>query len=253
MLPEEAKTFAEGFLSSYVPLADGTADVGFAAPFTTISAVRESFSSQKGILVGAQNVHWLENAAHTGEISVSMLKDQGVDFAIVGHSERRQFYGENDADVAKRAKAAIAGGLKAVVCIGETQQEFEAKATAEVVATQLKGSTAGISANETNNLVIAYEPVWAIGTGLAATPQIAAEVHDQIRSLLEELFGVDAGRTIPILYGGSTKPDNVEELLQQKNINGALVGGASLKPEVFAELVKNGRKGNCQCCCHQCC
>lgn len=241
MMPEEVKAFAAEFLSEYTPASDGVADVGFAPPFTSLAVTLECFAGTPGIRIGAQNVHWRDSGAHTGEVSVPMLKELGVDFVIVGHSERRQYYGESDDHVALRAKAAITQSLTAVVCIGETREEFEAGKTADVVDTQIKGSLNGLTPEDTENLVIAYEPVWAIGTGLAATPEIASGVHDQIRKKLCGLFGDTQGSSIPILYGGSTKPDNVGPLLANREINGALVGGASLKPDMFNQLIKNGR------------
>jgi triosephosphate isomerase (TIM) len=241
MLCSEAAAFAEQFMGLYRPLPGGGADTGFAPAYTAIAALRDAFRKAPSILIGSQSAHWLDSGAHTGEVSLLMLKEQGVGFVIVGHSERRQFYGENDADVAKRAKAVISHGLTAVVCVGETKDEFEAGKTSLVVDTQLKGSLAGLTLAECPRLVIAYEPVWAIGTGLAATPQIAAQVHNEIRGKLCATFGQDAGAKIPILYGGSTSPKNIAELVVQENIDGALVGGSSLKPDVFWELVKNGR------------
>ncbi len=239
MLKSELAAFAEEFLKLYTPAAK--ADAGFAPPYTLCGAAAESFKRAPGILVGAQNAHWLASGAHTGEVSVPMLQEQGVQFVIVGHSERRQFYGETDASVAKRAKAVIAAGLTAVVCIGETKSQFEAGETSKVVSTQLKGSLDGITPEDCSKLVIAYEPVWAIGTGLAATPDIASAVHDEIRVLLASLYGANIAGAIPILYGGSTTPANIAELVSRKNIDGALVGGSSLKPGVFWDLVKNGR------------
>lgn len=240
--PAEVRTFAEQFLRGFTPSASGIPDAGFAAPFTSLSALRDCFKRGSGILVGAQNAHWLDNGAHTGEISPPMLKDVGMDFVIIGHSERRQFYGENDKHVSLRAKATIKHGLKAVVCVGETQEQFEANITRQVVESQVRGSLEGLTRDDTFGLIIAYEPVWAIGTGLAATPEIAAKVHTEIRVLLRSLFGKEAGETIPILYGGSTTADNVAALMAGADINGALVGGASLKPDGFNQLIENGRK-----------
>ena len=237
----EVHKFAAEFCKIFVPSNNGIADAGFAPAYTSIAAAVEAFRSCPQILIGAQNAHWLASGAHTGEVSLAMLKEIGTSFVILGHSERRQFYGETSEVVAKRAKAVIAAGLTAVVCIGETKEQFESGITKQVVETQLKCSLAGIDASECSKLVIAYEPVWAIGTGLAATPEIAANVHNQIRSLLTSTFGSDAAGSLQILYGGSTTPANITELMAQENINGALVGGASLKPDVFWQLIENGR------------
>lgn len=235
----EAREFCQMFREIFEPLPNGTIDAGIAPTITSAETLRDALDGQAGVFLGAQNVHWLDSGAHTGEVSAKMLADIGLNFAIVGHSERRQFYGETNEAVSKRAQAAIAEDLWAIVCIGETHEEFEAGRTAEVVKTQLLESIAGIESSE--RLIIAYEPVWAIGTGLAATPEIAAGVHNQIRELLVEKFGADAGSKISILYGGSTKPGNIAELITQDNINGALIGGASLEAESFCELIKNAR------------
>ena len=213
--------------------------VGIAPTFASISTVRGALPDSR-VLVGAQNVHWLESGAHTGELSADMIKEAGASFAIIGHSERRQFYGETDAGVAKRTKAAISKGLTAIVCIGESLSEFDAGRTQEVVETQFKGSLEGITVEDAAKLVIAYEPVWAIGTGKAATPQIAADVHSFIRSLLVSKYGSEVGDGVILQYGGSTSPENIAELVKQPNIQGALIGGASLKPASFYGLIKNG-------------
>jgi triosephosphate isomerase len=241
ILPAEAKEFAKNFTTQITPNAD-YADIGFAAPYTTLSALVEGFKGAKGILTGAQNCHWEDNGAFTGEVSAKMLKDVGVNFVIIGHSERRQYFGETDETVAKRSVKAINEGLIAVVCVGETKDEYEAGKTKEVVSGQLKRSLAGITTEMTKSLILAYEPVWAIGTGLTATPEIAQSVHESIRSELAALYNADIAKTIPIVYGGSAKADNIASLVAQPDINGGLVGGASLKPDAFAQLVKEGRK-----------
>ena len=233
--PQEAAVFCEEFLRLYRPT--DSAVVGFAPAAPCISSVTQSLPTNSGILVGAQNVHWLESGAHTGEVSPAMLIELGVKFCIVGHSERRQFYGETSENVSRRARAAIESGMQAVVCIGETQEQFQADATEAVVREQLHSSLAEVPSGE--NLLVAYEPAWAIGTGLAATPEIIAGVHRQIRELLDERFG---GHKVPILYGGSTKPDNITEICSVPDVAGALVGGASLEAESFNSLVVNGCK-----------
>lgn len=236
MRREEARGFCEQFRVLLPTGAPGF--VGIAPPLTALGDVVEALRGAP-FEIGAQNVHWLESGAHTAEVSAPMLTDWGVKFAIVGHSERRQFYGETDDKVALRAKAAIAAGMLAVVCVGESESDFRAERTREIVAAQLRGSLAGIAEADLPRLVIAYEPVWAIGTGLAATPQIAADVHGFIRSELRRPFATAADQ-IPILYGGSTSPGNIREIMSSPEVNGALVGGASLKAESFAKLITEG-------------
>lgn len=240
-LKADAESFAAQFLDLYKASATGSADVGFAPVITTLPSLAAAFAKVPEILVGSQNVHWLANGAHTGETSAAMVKEAGATFAIIGHSERRQYYGETDQTVALRTKAAINAGLRAVVCVGETKEEFEAGQTENVVRTQLVGSLKGIETADLPLLTIAYEPVWAIGTGLTATPEIAGEVHSFTRKVLGELFGSDNAGKIKILYGGSAKADNIAALMACKDVDGALVGGASLQAESFWKLVENGR------------
>ena len=241
MLPSEISSFAESFLS-LVKQDVTSPDIGFAAPYTSLAALADAFRDAKGILVGAQNVHWANNGAYTGEVSAKMLKGVGVQFAIIGHSERRQYFGETDKTVSMRAIKAIEEDLIAVVCVGETKEEYEAGQTKAVVSKQIKESLNGISQAMTQKLIIAYEPVWAIGTGLTATPEIAQSVHASIRKELSDLYGADIANSIPIVYGGSAKADNIAALTAQPDINGGLVGGASLQADSFAGLVNNGRK-----------
>ena len=206
-------------------------------PFTALATVAGALAGSN-IQLGAQNVHWEKEGAFTGEIAPAMLKDLCVRYAVVGHSERRQFFGETDAGVNKRAKAALANGLRPIVCVGEMLAEREAGKMESVVTGQLRGSLAGFDKNQILETVIAYEPVWAIGTGKTASPAQAQEVHALIRRLLGELFGADTAGKVRIQYGGSVKPDNAKELLGQPDIDGALVGGAALKAGDFAAIVK---------------
>jgi len=208
-------------------------------PFTALAAVQPALAGSN-VQLAAQNVHWEKEGAFTGEISAAMLKELGVRYAVIGHSERRQFFGETDAGVNKRAKAALANGLRPIVCVGETLKEREANRTEQVIRTQITGGLAGLSKNEMLEAVIAYEPVWAIGTGKTATPQQAQDVHAFIRKLIASLFDADTAARVRIQYGGSVKPDNAKELLGQPDIDGALVGGASLKADGFAAIVKAG-------------
>ncbi len=190
------------------------------------------------IALGGQNMHHEPEGAYTGETSAAMLLDLGCRYVILGHSERRQYFGETDASVNWKTRAALASQLTPIVCVGETLEQRESGATNQIIAEQIRGSLAELSAEQAGGLVIAYEPVWAIGTGKTATPQQAEEVHAHIRSLLSELFGADTAGTIRIQYGGSVKADNAAELLSQTNIDGALVGGASLKADSFAAIVQ---------------
>ncbi len=235
----EAREFSSEFTALFK--STGQVDAGIAPVLSSFQTLKESLGELDGLMLGGQNVHWEVNGAHTGEISVGMLAELGAKFAIIGHSERREFYGETDEAVAKRTAAALAGGLTAIVCVGETQQQFEAKETEKVVRDQLKGSLAKVEVKDPSSLVIAYEPVWAIGTGLAATPEIAQNVHQLIREELAGIIGKDSAAKTRILYGGSTKPENIAELMEKPDVNGALVGGASLKAESFNSLIEAGR------------
>ncbi|MCF7933981.1 MAG: triose-phosphate isomerase [Spirochaetia bacterium] len=213
-----------------------TAKVLIAPPFTTIPAVREVVKGTN-IRIGAQNMSDSESGAHTGEISVLMLKDLGLDAVILGHSERRMIYGEKDAFINRKVKLALAHDLEVILCVGETLEEREAGTVEEVVKTQLVGGLEGLSKEDMKQVVIAYEPVWAIGTGKTATPEDADNVHAYIRAEIEKLFDKEAADDVIIQYGGSVKPGNVKELMAKENIDGALVGGASLKSELFIPIV----------------
>ncbi len=212
-------------------------EIAIAPPFTALHPVAKALEDSN-IKLAAQNVHWEPQGAFTGEISAGMLKEVGCSFVIVGHSERRQYFGETDETVNRRTKAVLAAGMLPIVCVGETLQEREGGKTLDVVARQLKGGLAGLVAQDVAKLVVAYEPVWAIGTGKTATAEQAQEVHAFIRRTLAELFSKDAAEQTRIQYGGSVKPENAAELLGKPDIDGALVGGASLKAEDFARIVK---------------
>ena len=195
------------------------------------------------IRLGAQNLFWEPSGAFTGEISAPLLKEVGVEYVIIGHSERRQFFGETDDGVNKKVKSALQYDLTPIVCVGEVLAEREASKTFDVIRKQCEGSFAGLTAEEMKRIVIAYEPVWAIGTGKTATPQQAQEVHQFIRGLIKSAHGEEVAEEICIQYGGSVKPENAAELMAQNDIDGALVGGASLKSESFAKIVQNSRAG----------
>ncbi|MFQ5847760.1 MAG: triose-phosphate isomerase [Candidatus Methylomirabilales bacterium] len=205
-------------------------------PFTALPAVREVLHGSR-IALGAQNMHWEREGAYTGEISPEMLTDLGCRYVILGHSERRQYFGEADAEVNRKLGAALEHGLSPILCVGETLAEREKGRTFQVVEGQLRGGLAGVGPHAGEHIAIAYEPVWAIGTGHTATPEQAAAVHTFLRKCLAELWGEAAAAAVRIVYGGSVKPDNVDALMAETEIDGALVGGASLKAEAFARIV----------------
>lgn len=210
--------------------------VAVAPPFTAVHAVAQALAGS-AIEVAGQDVHWETQGAFTGEVSAGMLRDAGASCVIIGHSERRQFFGETDETVGRRTRAALAAGLTPIVCVGESLADREAERTLQVVGTQVKDGLRGLSADELAKLVIAYEPVWAIGTGRTATAAQAQEVHAAIRGMLRDIGG-DVADSVPLQYGGSVKPDNAAELLSQPDVDGALVGGASLKASSFAAIVR---------------
>ncbi len=216
-------------------------EVGVAPPFTALSSVRDAIGGAN-ILLGGQDVFWESGGAFTGEISPAMLKDAGCDFVILGHSERRQHFRETDAEVNKKIKAVLGERLFLIVCVGESLEQREAGKASSVVGSQIRGCLAGLSSKDMQNLVLAYEPVWAIGTGKTATPQIAEEMHGEIRAIVEDMFGGDTAEAVRIQYGGSVTPDNIEDLMTEPDIDGALVGGASLKAEAFSQIVRCTKK-----------
>lgn len=208
-------------------------------PFTHLFSVGNEIK-ETNIKLGAQNMHWEEKGAFTGEISPKMLKELGCSYVIIGHSERRKYFGETDEIVNKKAKSAISHDLIPIICIGETLEEREKGITFEVIEKQLKNAINGFKEEEITKIVIAYEPVWAIGTGKNATPEQAEEVHSFIRKVLSVLYGNENLSCVIIIYGGSVTMENAYSLLKMKNVDGFLVGGASLKEDSFTEIVKNG-------------
>ncbi len=216
-------------------------DIVICPTFTSLESVSEAIT-ETNIALGAQNLYWADSGAFTGEISAPLLKDFGVQYVIIGHSERRQYFGETNETVAKRIRAALTHGLTPIVCVGENLAEREANKTFDVIKDHCEGSLKGLNAQEVGKIVIAYEPVWAIGTGKTATPQQAQEVHAFIRQLLVKLFGAEVASSVRIQYGGSVTPENIEVLISQPDIDGALVGGASLKAPSFAAIVKAAKK-----------
>ncbi len=234
----EGKALVEALKPLVADVCPSEADIVVCPPFTTIAAVVEAVRGSN-IKVGAQNVHWAESGAFTGEISAAMLKELGIDYVIIGHSERRQYFGETDATVNSRTKAALAAGLRPIVCVGELLEEREGGRTEQVLGAQLEGGLAGLSKEDMDKVVIAYEPVWAIGTGKTATPEMAELTHNFIRCTLNDMFGKEIGEGVRIQYGGSMKADNAAALVAQPNIDGGLIGGAALKADSFAALIHN--------------
>jgi len=214
-------------------------DIVVCPPFTALSDIRDVLTDSN-IAIGAQNCYWEDAGAFTGEVSPVMLKALEIPYVIIGHSERRQYFGETEETVNKRVRAALNHNLTPIVCVGENLQEREADKTFDVIKAQVEGGLKGFSAEEAQKMVLAYEPVWAIGTGKTATPDQAQDVHKYIRGLLKELFDDETANAVRIQYGGSVKPDNAGELLSQPDIDGALVGGASLKAGDFSTIIKSG-------------
>jgi triosephosphate isomerase len=230
----EALAFVEAFLPE-VAAVEGV-EIVLAPPFQALERVAKALAGSN-VQLAAQNVHPEAQGAFTGEVSVEMLVDLGCHYAIVGHSERRSLFGEKDDFIAKKVGALLTRGIRPILCVGETLAERENDRTFRVIETQLEGSLASLVDEQAREVVIAYEPVWAIGTGRTATPEIAQEVHAFIRERLTKRFGDQAGR-IRIQYGGSVKPENVYDLMAQPDLDGALVGGASLDPDSFARIVR---------------
>lgn len=227
------------FFEQFKPLLNGLNRCEVVVfPVSISIPVAVQAADETPIRIGGQNLFWAREGAYTGEISGEMLRAAGATWVLVGHSERRQYFYETDADVLKKTQAAIETGLNPIVCIGERLDEHKAGKTGEVLVRQFAGGIAGLTEEQFAKVVIAYEPVWAIGTGQTATPQIASEAHKLIRSEAEKRFGADAANRLRILYGGSVKPDNVEGLMREPEIDGALVGGASLDPNSFIRIVK---------------
>lgn len=230
----EAMAFL-GEAGKLVAGVDGV-EIGVGAPATALKSLADA-ARGGNIRIGGENCHWEKEGAFTGEIAPGMLAEVGCSFVILGHSERRQYFGESDEIINRKVRAALAAGLDVIFCCGETLEQREASRTSEVVSGQIGNGLAGLAAADMKKMVVAYEPVWAIGTGRTASPAQAQEVHAGIRKLLAELFGRDAGESVRIQYGGSVKPENVKEIMAQPDVDGALVGGASLKPDSFARLV----------------
>lgn len=229
----EAAAFAEEFKTLY---KDTDIKTAICAPFVHLAELKKAFEGT-GIGVGAQNAHYEDEGAFTGEISVKMLEDIGVDYCVIGHSERRQYFAETDETVNKKLKRLFAGPIVPIMCVGEHLEQREADEQYAVVKEQLAGGLADIPAADVAKLVIAYEPVWAIGTGKTATPEQAEDMCEYIRNVIEELYDGDVADAVVIQYGGSVKPANATDIMNMGNIDGALVGGASLKAKDFMEII----------------
>ena len=229
---------AVALINELIPLVeDAECEVVVCPTYVCLSAVAEAIKGSN-IHLGAQNVHWNSNGAFTGEISAEMLKEIGVEYVIIGHSERRQYFGETDATVNMRAAFALENGLTPIICVGETLEQREQGIALSLVAQQTKDALNGFTADQVASIVIAYEPVWAIGTGKTATKEDANEVIAHIRKTVCELYGDDAANSVRIQYGGSMNPSNASELMAMSDIDGGLIGGASLKAEDFSKVVK---------------
>lgn len=232
--PSEAKALVSAIAEK---AAGKTAcDVVLCVPYVDIPAAVEA-ASGTNVKIGAENVHYKESGAYTGEISAAMLVECGVTYVIVGHSERRQYFGETDETVNLRAKAGLDAGLIVIICVGEVLEQRQSGITSEIVSMQTKLALAGITAEQLKSVIIAYEPVWAIGTGLTATPEQADEVCGIIRGVVAGLYGCDAAEALTIQYGGSMNDKNAAELLAKVNVDGGLIGGASLKPDAFGAII----------------
>lgn len=236
--PKEAKEL----LNAITPLVkDAGCEVIACVPYVDLATALEA-TEGTNVKIGAENCHWAESGAFTGEISTGMLKEMGVEYVVLGHSERRQYFGETDETVNKRTKAALAAGLKPIVCVGELLWERECDITEEVIARQIKLDLFNVTEEELKNVVIAYEPVWAIGTGKTATADQAEEVCAFIRATIAKLYNQAAADAVTIQYGGSMNDGNADELLSKTNVDGGLIGGASLVVEKFAAIVKAASK-----------
>ena len=232
----EASVFVHD-LASLIAQRPWSVDVVLAPPFTALAAVAQALSQVPSMRLGAQNLFWEDKGAYTGEISGPMLTDLRCQYVILGHSERRQHFGETDSWINQKLKAALRHGLHPILCIGESLAQRESGAIETHITTQLNQALTGISAHEGRTVAVAYEPIWAIGTGRAATPDQAVEVHRAVRTLLHQQWGPEVGAAIRILYGGSVTPENAKGFLERPEIDGALVGGACLDPRSFATIL----------------
>lgn len=234
MLPNETMEYIENFSKL---VKDTKNEVILCVPYTDLFYALMS-AQDTNIKIGAQNMHFEENGAYTGEVSAKMLKSIGVEYVIIGHSERRQYFNETDETVNKKVKAAFENELKPIVCVGETLEQREAGETEKIITTQTKLALEGLTREQVKNVIIAYEPIWAIGTGKTATSEDANNSIKSIRNEIKNIYGADVSEEVVIQYGGSVKSSNAKELFETSDIDGGLVGGASLKPDEFAKIVK---------------
>jgi triosephosphate isomerase (TIM) len=233
---KEAIELTNGLKRELFKINSDALDIVLFPSFTALSDVAEVIN-ETGIKLGGQDLYWVDEGAFTGEVSGKMLKDVGCSYVIIGHSERRQFFGETNESVNRKIKSALSNGLIPIVCVGEMLAEREAGKTFDILKNHVEGALSGLLEEDVLKIVIAYEPVWAIGTGKTATPQQAQEVHKYIRQLLCKLYNQEVASEVRIQYGGSVKPDNIVELMREPDVDGALVGGASLKVDTFSEIV----------------
>ena len=230
---EQARAFAEEFKKLYEP---SDVRVAIAAPFTQLWALKKAFEGT-GIGLAAQNMHWEDQGAFTGEVSAPMLKEIGVDYCIIGHSERRQYFNETDETVNRKVLKALQAGILPILCCGESLETRDAGDQNAFVEAQIRADFAGVAAEDAKKVTVAYEPIWAIGTGRTASPEQAQDMCGFIREVLKDIYGEDISEEITIQYGGSVKPANASDLMNQDDIDGALVGGASLQPADFIEII----------------
>ena len=236
----EAASYLQAFLTEVGEVDD--VEIVIIPPFTSIPTVAQISERAPFIRLGAQNLHWERSGAYTGEISATMLRALFVKYVVIGHSERRSMFSETDEMVHRKVGAALEAGLRPILCVGETLAEREAGSVQKVLRRQIEAGLKGVTGDHLSEIVLAYEPVWAIGTGRTATPAQAEEAHAFIRSVLAEVFDQNVADRIRIQYGGSVKPENTEELMRRPDIDGALVGGASLDPRSFAEIIRKAEK-----------
>jgi triosephosphate isomerase len=236
----EAVKYIKEFRGLVKDIAD--VEIVVAPPFTALHAAAEA-ARNSNVGIAGQDLHWEREGAFTGAVSGAMLREAGAEYVIVGHSERRTLFGETDASVNRKIAAAFAAGLTPIACIGETLDQRERAETLDVLDRQIKQGLDGITSEQLSQLVLAYEPVWAIGTGRNATPQQAGEAHAHIRQRLRQWFGSEAAELCHVIYGGSVKPDNIRQLIAQPDVDGALVGGASLDVQAFSDVISGSRKG----------
>lgn len=230
--PSEAEEFMKGI--EEVLTGNENADYGIGAPYVDLDVC---VKNAKNLIIAAENCHELDNGAYTGEVSVPMLKEVGITYCIIGHSERRTYYNETDAACAAKCKRLLADNIIPILCIGETEAQYDAGETADVIKSQLNGSLAGLDAAEVSKMVIAYEPIWAIGTGKSADQEIAENCCKLVRDTVKEMYDEATGEAVRIQYGGSVKPENIDSYMACEDIDGALIGGASLKVDSFKEII----------------